>query len=182
MVEASLTLAFTFCSETTAIFCLSPLTVSSFEVRKNRNPRSQILKLRFSTSCRQSGWRVALLRFDESDTRCVGLPQSSKIKIMNLQPIEKFFKRKSVDSAAEQDSNPTTKICDKRSSVDLNNLPSDPGLRPKISDYHPNDQEEIRRAYIQKGPCQPIMKEFPQREISGVLRRFQSDWYKLYGN
>ena len=96
--------------------------------------------------------------------------------------MEKFFKRKSVDSAVEQDSNPTTKICDKRSRVDLNNLPSDLGLRPKISYYHPNDQEEIRRVYIQKGPCQPIMKEFSQREISGVLRRFQSDWYKLYEN
>ena len=46
--------------------------------------------------------------------------------------MEKFFKRKSVDSTIEQDSNPTTKIFDKRNRVDLNNLPLDTGLRPKI--------------------------------------------------
>jgi len=55
----------------------------------------------------------------------------------------------------------------RQSSVDLKNLPADPGLRLKISSYHPNDQDEVRRAYIQKGPCQPLGPDFPQREMSG---------------
>ncbi|KAJ9545408.1 hypothetical protein OSB04_025115 [Centaurea solstitialis] len=39
--------------------------------------------------------------------------------------------------------------------IDLNDLPSDPADRPKITTYHPNQREEIRRAYWIKGPCQP---------------------------
>ncbi|KAK4590852.1 hypothetical protein RGQ29_021158 [Quercus rubra] len=35
------------------------------------------------------------------------------------------------------------------------NLPSDLGLRQKISFYHPNYHDEIRRHYLTKGPCQP---------------------------
>ena len=35
--------------------------------------------------------------------------------------------------------------------INLNELPSDPGLRPRITTYHPNDQDKIRRAYLQKG-------------------------------
>lgn len=38
---------------------------------------------------------------------------------------------------------------------DLNNLPADPGRRLKITRYHPNDRDKVRRAYLQKGPCQP---------------------------
>ena len=39
--------------------------------------------------------------------------------------------------------------------VDLKNLPADSGERKQISCYHPNDRDNIRRAYLQKGPCQP---------------------------
>ena len=35
--------------------------------------------------------------------------------------------------------------------INLDDLPSDPGLRRKISDYHPNDHDKIRMAYLQKG-------------------------------
>ncbi|XP_058181387.1 uncharacterized protein LOC131299833 [Rhododendron vialii] len=70
----------------------------------------------------------------------------------------------------------------KRSRIDLNNLPSDPGLRPKILSYHPNDRDDIRRAYLQKGPCQPIQHNFPQRDISGLLRRFNLAWFEEYKN
>ena len=38
---------------------------------------------------------------------------------------------------------------------DLEMPPNDHGLRPKMEDYHPSDREEIRRYYLQKGPCQP---------------------------
>ncbi|XP_021774255.1 zinc finger MYM-type protein 1-like [Chenopodium quinoa] len=38
---------------------------------------------------------------------------------------------------------------------DLANLPHDPGLRKKMSDFHPDDRDLVRITYIQKGPCQP---------------------------
>ena len=43
----------------------------------------------------------------------------------------------------------------KRIRVDFNleNLHSNLGLREKISSYHPNNHDEIRRFYLQKGPC-----------------------------
>ena len=43
----------------------------------------------------------------------------------------------------------------KRIRVDFNleNLHSNLGLREKISSYHPNNHDEIRRLYLQKGPC-----------------------------
>ena len=46
----------------------------------------------------------------------------------------------------------------KRICVDFNleNIPSEPRLREKISSYHPNNHYKIRRFYLQKGPCQPI--------------------------
>ena len=45
--------------------------------------------------------------------------------------------------------------------INLDDLPSDPGLRRKISDYHPNDRDKIRMTYLQKGPCQPFDHDFP---------------------
>ena len=36
----------------------------------------------------------------------------------------------------------------------------DHGLRDNISSYHPNDQDEIRKYYLQKGHCQPLQHEF----------------------
>ena len=56
--------------------------------------------------------------------------------------MDKFLIRKPQDSSSSSSSSKW--IC-----VDLNNLPSDPGLREKISSYHPNDQDDIRKAYIQ---------------------------------
>uniref|UniRef100_A0A5B7B014 Putative zinc finger MYM-type protein 1-like n=1 Tax=Davidia involucrata TaxID=16924 RepID=A0A5B7B014_DAVIN len=101
--------------------------------------------------------------------------------------MEKFLKRKSTIS---QDSSPTqesrsgdhSQQSSKQSRVDLKDLPADPGLRQKISYYHPNDQDEIRRAYLQKGPCQPYHHKFSQRNIGGVMRRFNPFWFEKYGN
>ena len=46
-------------------------------------------------------------------------------------------------------------LSSKRICVDFNleNLPSNPGLRENISSYHPNNHDEIRRYYLQKGHC-----------------------------
>ncbi|KAM7485125.1 hypothetical protein LguiA_001134 [Lonicera macranthoides] len=40
-------------------------------------------------------------------------------------------------------------------------LESDPGLRKSIHDYDANIKENVRRAYLQKGPCQPKSHDFP---------------------
>ena len=39
-----------------------------------------------------------------------------------------------------------------RGRVDVNTLPSDPGERKPMSQYHPDKCEEVRRASLQKGP------------------------------
>ncbi|XP_026441343.1 uncharacterized protein LOC113340348 [Papaver somniferum] len=36
----------------------------------------------------------------------------------------------------------------------LASLPSDPGLRPPIFYYDPNIRDQVRRAYLERGPCQ----------------------------
>ncbi|CAH9102120.1 unnamed protein product [Cuscuta epithymum] len=66
--------------------------------------------------------------------------------------------------------------------VDLDELPSDPAKRRKISEYHPNQRDEIRRKYLIKGPCQPRGHDFPQKEIGKTLRRFNSKWFDQYPN
>ena len=63
------------------------------------------------------------------------------------------------DSFLVQDSSSSSKqIC-----VDFNleNLRSDPGLQENISSYHPNNHDEIRRFYLQKGPCQLVLHKYP---------------------
>ena len=58
----------------------------------------------------------------------------------------------------------------------LENLPLDPGLRKKISSYRPNNHDEIRRYYLQKGLCQPIFKnhDYPLTDFSGKPHQFRS--------
>jgi hypothetical protein len=82
--------------------------------------------------------------------------------------MEKFFKRKSMSSGQSSTPNPQPQTLDECESIELGpslkkrffefdreKLQNDPGLRPRISDYHPSDRDEIRRYYLLKGPCQP---------------------------
>ncbi|KAK1355670.1 hypothetical protein POM88_048926 [Heracleum sosnowskyi] len=59
---------------------------------------------------------------------------------------------------------------------DFANLPADPGLRLKITKYHLNDRDKVRRAYLQKGPCQPREHNFKKQKIGNLLRRFNPAW------
>ena len=67
--------------------------------------------------------------------------------------MDKYLIRKprTQDSSSVQDSFSSSK----QILVDFNleNLPLDPVLREKISSYHPNNHDEIRRYYLTKGPC-----------------------------
>ncbi|GAV90762.1 LOW QUALITY PROTEIN: Dimer_Tnp_hAT domain-containing protein/DUF4371 domain-containing protein, partial [Cephalotus follicularis] len=63
--------------------------------------------------------------------------------------------------------------------VDLGSLPSDSGLRPQISSYG-SKNDEVRRAYLQKGPCQPRDHDFPQSLIGEKMRRFNKVLFNKY--
>jgi hypothetical protein len=41
---------------------------------------------------------------------------------------------------------------------------------------------DIRRAYIQRGPCQIVPHNLPQTEIGGSMRRFNPDWFIEHKN
>ncbi|XP_056685412.1 uncharacterized protein [Spinacia oleracea] len=60
---------------------------------------------------------------------------------------------------------------------DIISLSYDLGLRKRISDYHPDDQDAVRRAYIQR-----IVRDhnFQQIFVGGGMRRFNPDWYDAY--
>uniref|UniRef100_A0A7N0TTZ7 TTF-type domain-containing protein n=1 Tax=Kalanchoe fedtschenkoi TaxID=63787 RepID=A0A7N0TTZ7_KALFE len=90
----------------------------------------------------------------------------------------KYYKRKTPEPPTSTNVMNNSNIGEPQ--VDLENLPADPRLGRKISKYHPNIRDEVRRAYILKGPCQPIKHKFTQRDIGGVKRKFIEDWFVKY--
>ena len=62
--------------------------------------------------------------------------------------------------------------------ADLAALERDPGKRLPISSYHVNDQDRVRRRYIDLGACQPKDHKFEIRDFSGHPRRFCPTWFK----
>ena len=79
------------------------------------------------------------------------------------------------DSFPVQDSFSSSKWI--RVDFNLENLSSNLGLRQKISSYHPNNHDEIRRHYLTKGPCQLVLHDFPLSYFSEKSHRFRSEWY-----
>ncbi|XP_016164910.1 zinc finger MYM-type protein 1-like [Arachis ipaensis] len=94
--------------------------------------------------------------------------------------MEKYFKRK---LPLESEVTPLVSS-NKKKFLEFNveSLAADPGQRPKISNYDPNDKDEVRRAYLQKDPCQPREHDFPQTYFGTSLRRFNADWFDEFGN
>ena len=91
--------------------------------------------------------------------------------------MDKYLIRKphTQDSSPVQDSSSSSKRI--RVDFNLENLPSDPRLWEKILSYHLNNHDEIRRFYLQKGPCQPVLHKYPSTNFSRKTRQFSSDWY-----
>lgn len=63
---------------------------------------------------------------------------------------------------------------------DLDDLPWDRADRKKISEYHPNERNEVIRKYLMRGPCQPRGHLFKQTNIGGLWRRFNPKWFDKY--
>ena len=79
--------------------------------------------------------------------------------------MDKYLIRKyrTQDSSLVQDSSSSSKRI--RVDFNLENFRSNPRLREKISSYHRNNHDEIRRFYIQKGTCQPVLHKYPSTDF-----------------
>ncbi|KAK5845612.1 hypothetical protein PVK06_001806 [Gossypium arboreum] len=64
--------------------------------------------------------------------------------------------------------------------LDLSNLEREPGLRKQIYEYPVNMSDEIRRAYINVGPYQPILLKYPASNSKKHSRYFQPSWFKQF--
>ncbi|KAM3344704.1 hypothetical protein P3S68_024413 [Capsicum galapagoense] len=62
--------------------------------------------------------------------------------------------------------------------LDLGSLKVYSEERRPISDYDPRIRDEVRKYYIEKGSCQPILKPYPSSEIGDRIRQFASSWFK----
>ena len=100
--------------------------------------------------------------------RSIGLSSASE----NSPLIQESGKESTQPSPINEQPNSTNPPSSRRTSIDINALPSDPVDRKPISSYHPDDREEVRRAYLQRGPCQPRNHAFPQSKMSNYMRRF----------
>jgi len=99
--------------------------------------------------------------------------------------LDKYFKRKSLkDKESIKASSHVTQSSSKKSHIEINpdTLLVDLGLRRPIYEYHINDRDAIRRAYLQKDPCQPSHCDFPQKQFGNIstLWRFNPAWFVIY--
>ncbi|XP_021829452.1 uncharacterized protein LOC110769732 [Prunus avium] len=103
--------------------------------------------------------------------------------------MELYFKRKFASTTSSSDNVGCSSSRDVGISRDVDsskesevqdifaNLIVDPGLRLQMLDYDLNIRDEVQRAYLQKGPCQPKDHTFPQTNLSGYDRRFNVKWF-----
>ena len=56
----------------------------------------------------------------------------------------------------------------------------DPKLRKPIWTYLVNQQDDVRKMYINMGPYQPKLEEFPPLFDGQQFRRFQYTWYAQF--
>ena len=78
----------------------------------------------------------------------------------------KFLIKKGVSSSTSKDGDKEQR---KYMKIDLKDLPVDPKDRKSIDEYHVNQRDEIRRAYLIDGPFQPKNHNFKVRDIGVSL-------------
>ncbi|GJU62117.1 zinc finger MYM-type protein 1-like protein [Tanacetum coccineum] len=66
--------------------------------------------------------------------------------------------------------------------MDSSDLERDPAKRKPMWDYPVNEREQVRRAYLDLGPYQIHLKEYPAKGIVKHPCRFQYSWFKVFPN
>ncbi|XP_048433274.1 zinc finger MYM-type protein 1-like [Pyrus x bretschneideri] len=91
--------------------------------------------------------------------------------------MKKYFKRKST----EDNLSPSMDIPESSNENNIEsisaNLPGNPGLRLRISEYDPNIRDHIRRAYLQRELVQPRTHQFSYTSFAGVQLLFNPKWF-----
>ncbi|KAL9669181.1 hypothetical protein QQ045_006724 [Rhodiola kirilowii] len=118
-----------------------------------------------------------------------GFVESSRFIVERKQKLDFFLKRKRSSSVGEDrdlsaNTSPSIQHCTSSASeiVNLDDLPWDPAEKKKITQYHPNQRDEVRRKYLIRGPGQPCGHPFPRKRIRQLSRRFNPKWFDQYGN
>ncbi|KAJ4758267.1 zinc finger MYM-type-like protein [Rhynchospora pubera] len=73
-----------------------------------------------------------------------------------------------------------TQVATQQPTIESDTYERDPGKHPQIDDYPPNKRDEVRRFYINEGPFQPYMDEYPFAGSASHRRRFQYSWFKSF--
>ncbi|XP_062192807.1 uncharacterized protein LOC133896249 [Phragmites australis] len=58
----------------------------------------------------------------------------------------------------------------------MDDIVADPGLRKPIHEFHPDIRDDVRRAYLQMGPCKPFGHNFPRKQEKSQTRGFVESW------
>lgn len=115
--------------------------------------------------------------------RLILIPQAkSKTSTSQDSPINEEEGEEMQDKADLENINAVDMAPFTEDKVDLSNLPADLALRKPISQYNVNVCDEVRRAYLQRGPFQTPDHKFPKKDMSGCMRRFNPDWFKTFSN
>jgi hypothetical protein len=98
--------------------------------------------------------------------------------------MKKFFPVLSKDkatSSANQEPSETQHPSEGIKIVDYELLETDPGIRLPISSYHPDIQNEVRKAYLKIGRHKPPQNFVYPWSVKGEhRRRFCKNWFDLY--
>jgi hypothetical protein len=62
----------------------------------------------------------------------------------------------------------------------LNDKVADPPLRRQTDEYDKDVQDQVRRAYVLNGLCQPKGLDFPRRQYAQSSRPSKEEWYGKY--
>ena len=114
-------------------------------------------------------------------------PERKLFLFSEIQTMERFFlpkKRNTPPSEPSQQQNNDGNIGqsrEKRARIEAgDDIISDPSLRKDINEYAPGIRDDIRRKYVQIGPCQPMSHDFARTQFGVKQRCFQTEWFEKW--
>ena len=103
-------------------------------------------------------------------------------KLNSKTSMKKYFKRKLEFESSSSSKGISKDLKECPLEINLDDLLIDLGLRIRILDYHPNIRDQVRRGYLQNGPCQAKKHNFPSNKFGELSRIFNPSWFTEYAN